>query len=138
MNKRSAMTIAAGLVAALLAGVAAFSLSLGSSATPASASSKAHRKPIVRTIERTVTVERKAKGGASGAQVVTLQAPSSTDSSFDGDDGFEGDDDAFEHEFEGEDHDGFEEEHESEDHDSEDHPESDDGDSSEGSEGDDD
>ncbi len=133
MNKRSAMTIAAGLVAA---GVAAFSLSLGSSATPASASSKAHRKPIVRTIERTVTVERKAKGGASGAQVVPLQAPSSTDSSFDGDDEFEGDDDAFEHE--SEDHDGFEEEHESEDHDSEDYPESDDGGSSEGSEGDDD
>lgn len=136
MNKRSAMTIAAGLVAALLAGVGAFSLSLGSSATPASASSKAHRKPIVRTIERTVTIEKKAKGGASGALVVTLQAPSSTDSSFDGDDDHEGDDDAVEGEFEGGDDDG--EEHESEDHDSEDHPESDDDGSSEGSEDDDD
>jgi len=101
MNKRSAMTIAAGLVAALLAGAAAFSLSFGNPATPASARGK--QAPIVRTIKRTVTIHRKAKGASGGPRVVTLPAPSGSSSGFSGDDEgefeddhFEGDDDHFE------------------------------------------
>jgi hypothetical protein len=79
MNKRSAMVVAAGLVAALLAGSAALSFSL--SGGTAAAEGAARVKPIVKTERRTVTIHKKAK--ANPAEVVTISAPSTSGSSID-------------------------------------------------------
>ena len=77
MPKRSAITIAAGLVSALVAGAAAFSLSFGAPQAPsAAASTKA--KPTVRVERRTVTVHTKAKQHAGQARVVTIQRAAPT------------------------------------------------------------
>jgi hypothetical protein len=112
MTKRSAMLIAAGLVAAL--GVGAMALSIGLSGNGTAAASDARKQdPIVRTIHRTVTVEKKAKGDGA-VQVITLDATSGSSSSSSSsepvesessDDGFESEsqsedssDDAFENE----------------------------------------
>lgn len=79
MTKRSAMLIAAGLVAAL--GVGAMALSIGLSGNGTAAASDARKQdPIVRTIHRTVTVEKKAKGDGV-VQVITLDATSGSTSS---------------------------------------------------------
>jgi hypothetical protein len=108
MKKRSAMTVAGGLVAALLAGMVA--MSLGFASGPTATAGNEPVKPRVRTIERTVTIHKKAK--PKPAQVVTVTAPApasaqsapSTGASFDeSDDSFEN-----EHESEGEDHSGSE------------------------------
>jgi hypothetical protein len=132
MKKRSAMTIAGGLVAAMLAGAVALSLGFASGQT--SGTSAVRPEPRVRTIERTITIHKKAK--PKPAVVQTIAAPaqaapaaparvsgtSTSDdvggmSDDDGSDGrFEGED--HEDEFEGEDHDG-EDDHESEDHEDE-------------------
>ncbi len=71
MKKRSAMTVAAGLVAALLAGAVA--MSLGFSGGQTASAGSGDPKPRVRTIERTVTIHRKAKPKAP--EVVTITAP---------------------------------------------------------------
>ena len=79
MTKRSAMTMAAGLAFALLAGVVAISLTLG--ATPA-ANAIRERKPLVKHQVQTVTVHRRVGSAASsGVQVVQLP-PTSTSTSF--------------------------------------------------------
>ncbi len=74
MKKRSAMTVAAGLVGALLAGVLA--MSLGFAGGPAASAGSTDLKPKVRTIERTVTIHKKAKPKAP--QVVMIPAPASS------------------------------------------------------------
>ena len=73
MKKRSALTIAGMLVAALLAG--AVSMSLGTArgdVTPTG--STAPVEPRVRTVERTITIHKKAKSDAP-AVVKTIPAP---------------------------------------------------------------
>ena len=79
MTKSSAMTMAAGLAFALLAGVVAISLTLG--ATPA-ANAIRERKPLVKHQVQTVTVHRRA-GSASPSGVQVIQLPSTSTSSFD-------------------------------------------------------
>jgi hypothetical protein len=79
MTKRSAMTMAAGLAFALLAGVVAISLTLGS--TPAANASR-ERKPLVKHQVQTVTVHRKAgSAGTSGVQVIQLPSNGTNTSS---------------------------------------------------------
>ncbi len=95
MNKKSAMVIAVGLVAALLAGVAAVSLTLGGGGVTASASNE-KSKPIVKTIEHTVTVHKQAKQSSQKPRIVVLPASSSSSvgsstASY-SDDGYEGSD----------------------------------------------
>jgi hypothetical protein len=101
MNKRSAMVVAAGLVAALLAGGAALSFSLAGGTAVAQDGGRV--KPIVKTERRTVTVHKKAK--ADPAQIVTVSSPSSGDgsSSSVGDDDFAEEPTETEHENETED-----------------------------------
>jgi hypothetical protein len=110
MNKKSAMAIAAGLVAAMLAGTAAFSLSMNSTGTAAASGATPSRpKPIVKTVEHTVTIHKKAKDQSSESRVVVLPVPSSgsgsdvsSGSSSGGgdqyDDRYEGSDDQYEDE----------------------------------------
>ena len=111
MNKKSASVIAAGLVVALLAGVAALSITF--SRTDGAAAKPKHMKPIVRTVHHTRKIHRQAAGGVGGGQVVLVSAsqpqaglasPSPepveddevvTDPTTD-DDEFEGDDDGWE------------------------------------------
>lgn len=104
MTKRTAMLMAAGVVLALLGGSVALSIGLSGNGT-AEAGTRT-RDPIVRTIHRTVRVERQAKGSDRAVQVVTLQAPSSEQTSSSPDDDAYGDgtyedhgsdDDAYEH-----------------------------------------
>ena len=102
MTKKAAMTIAAGLVTALVAGAAAFSLGLNAPEA-SSASPRKHQKPIVRTVERTITVHRKDGGKQQGGEVRVVAAPSTRSSQ----PGISGDDDAHELEHdedEGEEH----------------------------------
>ena len=92
MNKRSAMALAAGLVAALLAGAVALSLGV---AGPQPASAGGKHDPRVRTIERTVTVHRQAKQSAPRIVMLPGSNPALSGTqgwsgrSFEGDDGFE-------------------------------------------------
>jgi hypothetical protein len=75
MNKRSALVLAAGLFAALMAGAVAMSVGLSGNDT-AQASLK-EPKPIVKTVHRTITVHKAAK--AAEPQVVrVVSAPTST------------------------------------------------------------
>ena len=110
MSKRSAMAMAAGLVAALLAGAAALSIGLSS---PETAQARPDRsEPVVRTITETVTVHKKAKADRTGAvQVVSgpavQQVSSSAPASYADDDAYEGEDDDGSYE----DHDGSSEDH---------------------------
>jgi hypothetical protein len=100
MKQRSAMMAAAGLVLAL--GLAGFGLATGM--TGPSADAKAvrpdHRKPIVHTTKRTVTIHKKGEATAS-APVVSSTAPSSATASA-GSYESGGDDDTYEHETENE------------------------------------
>jgi len=107
MTKRAAMLMAAGLVAALAAGAMALSFGLAGNGT-AQAETK-DPKPIVRTIHRTVTVEKPAKATDKPVQVIQLaSAPASSTGSSDGSDDAleqqEGSDDAYESEDHAEDH----------------------------------
>lgn len=102
MTKRTAMLMAAGVVLALLGGSVALSFGLSGNQT-AEAGAREPSKPIVRTIHRTVRVEKQAKGSDRSVQVVTLQAPaspteqpSSSDDAWDDDDAYEHQDDAYE------------------------------------------
>ncbi len=91
MKKRAAMVIAAGLVAALLAGTVAFTMGFaGPQSTSATTAAVA---PIVRTTHHTVTVHRHAR--ATAAPVIsTVAAPASASAphsiSRGDDDGYEG------------------------------------------------
>jgi hypothetical protein len=110
MNKRSAMVVAAGLVAALMAGGTALSFSLAGGT--AAAQDGGRVRPIVKTERRTVTIHKKAK--AKPAEVVMVSAPSTSSTtdvsgSSAGDDGHETESDAYEDEQESEhEDDGFE------------------------------
>lgn len=118
MTKRSAILMAAGLVAALTVGAAALSFGLSGSGT-AQAETKAP-DPVVRTIHRTITVEKDAKPAEQQVQVVRLAsapapaAVSGSDAMSEGEN-----DDAYEHE--GEDSDGAEHESEGSDDSGSDH-----------------
>lgn len=118
MNKRSAMAMAAGVVAALLAGVAAVSIGLSSPTTAQADPDRA--EPIVRTVRDTVTVHQEAEGDPSGVVRVVSAPAQPLAGSFD-DDALEGheddwdDDDRYEDD-DHEDHDRYEDE----DHDDED------------------
>jgi hypothetical protein len=116
MTKRKAMLLAAGLVASLLGG--AFAMALGlSGGGSAVAETPKRLDPIVKVRERTVKVEKKAKGGSQPVQVVNLGSGPSQSQGGGGDDsGFE---DHGSEEYEDEDH--GSEDHEDEDHGSEDH-----------------
>lgn len=94
MNKRSAMVVAAGLVAALLAGGMALSFSLAGGTAVAQDGGRV--KPIVRTERRTVTIHKQAK--AKPAQVVTISAPSTSGSSVSSSTGADEDEHESEHE----------------------------------------
>lgn len=108
MTKRSAMLMAAGLVAALLVGATA--LSFGLSGGGSAQAETTTPEPIVRTIHRTVTVEKDAKGTTAPVEVVRVASDptqSTTLSSDDGsDDGFEDEDEGYEDDHESSD-DGF-------------------------------
>jgi hypothetical protein len=82
MNKRSAIAVALGLVAALAIG--GFAIATGLTGPETSQASplvtKAKRpEPIVRTVTKTVTVHKKAKAGAP--PVILVSGPSSSGSS---------------------------------------------------------
>ncbi|MGZ8585678.1 MAG: hypothetical protein ACXWXP_09405 [Actinomycetota bacterium] len=124
MKKRSAMSIAGGLVAALVAGFAAMSLGFARGDTTPTASAE-RVEPRVRTIERTVTIHKKAK--SEEAPVVrTIPAPApasaSAPASADDEDGYE--DDGFEdHDDDGYEDDGFEDHDDDDGYEDEDHDE---------------
>jgi hypothetical protein len=93
MTKRTAMVMAAGVVAALLGGSLALAFGLSGN-TAAVADTPARQDPIVRTIHRTVTVDRQARGSDQPVQVVTLSSdPASSTDPSEGDDSFEGESD---------------------------------------------
>lgn len=71
MTKRKAMLLAAGLVASLLGGAVAMALGL-SGAGSAVADTPKRLDPIVKVRERTVKVEKQAKGADRPVQVVNL------------------------------------------------------------------
>jgi hypothetical protein len=113
MTKRTAMLMAAGVVAALFAGSLALAFGLSGN-TAASADSPKTTDPIVRTVHRTVRVEKEAKPAERQVQVVTLSSDTSSVNTVSSDDAVEdgSGDDAFEDEAD----DQFEDEsHESED-----------------------
>ncbi|MDP9300566.1 MAG: hypothetical protein M3P43_06690, partial [Actinomycetota bacterium] len=96
MTKRSAMTMAAGLAFALLAGVVAISLTLG--ATPAANASR-ERKPLVKHQVQTVTVHRRAGSASpSGVQVIQLPPTSASTSSMESSSGGSSDDQGMDNE----------------------------------------
>ena len=109
MTKRTAMLMAAGVVAALLGGSVALSFGLSGGGT-ATAETPKRLDPIVRTVHRTVRVEKEAKGSTEPIQVITVSSdPVQT----------EVDDDAFGDEVEDESEDQEFEDQEFEDHGSE-------------------
>ncbi len=89
MKQRSAMMVAAGLVLALA--LAGFGLAMGMTGPSADATAPLHhRKPIVHTTTRTVTVHRSASQApalSGGAVVTTTSAGSSVSAT--SDDSFE-------------------------------------------------
>ncbi len=106
MNKRSAMMMAAGLVVALIAGGFALTNGLvGPQPSSAVASGKAAtKKPLVRTVRRTVKVHRQARSTAASGTATSLVGSSG---SWSGDDSY-GDDsreneDSYENQGSGED-----------------------------------
>jgi hypothetical protein len=107
MKKRSAMAIAAGLVAALLTG--AVGLSLGLSGTPTADATGERVKPLVRTVHETVTIHREAKAEepetvtivTAGASSPASSETSEDEGSEDEDEGFEAGEDYEDHEDEG-------------------------------------
>lgn len=95
MTKRTAMLMAAGVVVALLGGSLALAFGLSGN-TAAVADTPAKREPIVRTIHRTVTVDKQAKGSDQPVRVVTLsssQASSTDQAQSAGDDSVESESD---------------------------------------------
>lgn len=95
MTKRTAMLMAAGVVVALLGGSLALAFGLSGN-TAAVADTPAKRDPIVRTIHRTVTVDKQAKGSDQPVRVVTLsssQASSTDQAQSAGDDSVESESD---------------------------------------------
>jgi hypothetical protein len=91
------MLMAAGVALALLGGSVALSFSLSGNQTAEAGARKAS-KPIVRTIHRTIRVEKQAKGSDRTVRVVTLQAPtSSSDQPSTSSGSYEHEDDAYEH-----------------------------------------
>jgi hypothetical protein len=110
MKKRSAMLIAAGLVAALLSG--AIALSMGFLDPAATTGERA--TPRVRTIERTVTVHKKAKTEAEPVvRTIAPAAPAAATSAVSDDGEWDDEDEGFEDE-------GFEDEDDEDDEDGED------------------
>ncbi len=107
MTKRTAMLMAAGVVAALFAGSVA--LAFGLSGNQAATADSPKPDPIVRTVHRTVRVDKDAKPADRPVQVVTLGAdPASVDAVSSGDDADDdgSDDDAYEDDaYEDDDHD---------------------------------
>ncbi len=77
MNRKSAMAIAGGLVAALMSAVGAISASVTGRA-PAEAQSAHAARPIVKTITRTITVHRKPKHAAPAPVQVVTVSPATT------------------------------------------------------------
>lgn len=99
MTKRAAMLMAAGLVAALAVGATALSFGLGGNGQVQAGTKDL--EPIVRTVRRTVTVEKPAKGADQPVQVIQVASAPASDLSADDDafeDGFEDDDHGFESE----------------------------------------
>jgi hypothetical protein len=97
MNKRSAMAIAAGLVAALLAGAISLAAGLSGGGTASATGPPQRREPRVRTIERTITIHKKAKAAdAPVVRTIAAPAPAATQTQSAG----LTDDDAYDHEFE--------------------------------------
>jgi hypothetical protein len=74
MTKRSAITMAAGLAGALLVGVVAISLMLGSVSV---ASAGRQHKPVVKRQVQTVTVHKKSNASLSGGGVRIVHLSSS-------------------------------------------------------------
>jgi hypothetical protein len=91
MNKRSAMAIAAGMVVALMVSASAVSIGLGGPGTASAGTAREAGKPVVRTVHRTVTVHKPAKGSPEARTVVlgSASAPESSASISEGDDQFE-------------------------------------------------
>jgi hypothetical protein len=82
MTKRSAMTIAGGLVAALLAGVVALAINLGIMRTAGASDPGAPApNPVVQTITETVKDKAPAKAQAPRTVIVRGPAPASTSTS---------------------------------------------------------
>jgi hypothetical protein len=107
MNKRSAMTVAAGLVFALMVGAAAVAVG-ATGPGPSGGSDEAQRaQPHVRTITRTVEVQR-ASGDPSTAGSMSTTPVSPLPAQGSSDDGWEDDheDEEYEEEDEHEDDDG--------------------------------
>jgi hypothetical protein len=116
MDKRSAMVVAAGLVLTLLVAGAAVATGFtgpdGSVSAPRlTPTGEAQQEPRVRTITRTVRVQRDAETPATGAPapvVITQTAAPSTPSSVPSDDdAYEDEDHAYEdedHAYEDDDH----------------------------------
>jgi hypothetical protein len=117
------MLVAGGLVAALMVGAAALSFGLSGNGT-AQAETKAP-DPIVRTIHRTVRVEKDAKAAQQPVQVVRVASTSAPTMAASPQGGFEDEhegefEDEHEGEFEDEHEGGFEDDSQSQDHSSDD------------------
>ena len=129
MTKRTAMLMAAGVVAALFAGSVA--LAFGLSGNTAAAADAEKSEPIVRTVHRTVRVEKDAKPADQPVQVVMLGSDTTSLDATSSDDAFEDaeedSDDAYEAEYEDEDgSDDDADDHGSVDHEDEGHEDEDD------------
>lgn len=122
MTKRSAMLMAAGLVMALLGGSVALSFGL-SGGTTATADMRTRPEPIVRTITRTVRVEKDAKPADRPVQVITLGSTSSQSAPSDDSMQTQSDDDTYEDDAHEDDEYEDDDSYEDEDHEDEDHEE---------------
>jgi hypothetical protein len=117
MNKRSAIAVALGLVAALVLGGVGFAM--GMTGPAPSLASVRQPAPKVRTVHRTVTVHRSAASVPFVVGAAPAASAGMSGSSVGWDD--EGGDDEGWDDHEGEGHDGSE--HETEDHEGSDHGE---------------
>jgi type IV secretory pathway VirB10-like protein len=133
MTKRTAMLMAAGVVAALFAG--SIALAFGLSGNTAASADSPKPDPIVRTVHRTVRVEKEAKPANQPVQVVTLgsatapaassdavqdESDDSMESQSDDSMGSDDSDDAYEDESDDQYEDESDDQYEDEDHESED------------------
>lgn len=79
MNKKSAMAISGGLVAALASAIGAVSTGVTSGPTAqAEGQPQAAASPIVRTIHRTVTIHKKPKQASAPVQIVQTPPSAAT------------------------------------------------------------
>ena len=104
MKKRSALTVAAGLVGALLSGIVGYSMRL--TGVQAAGTTEAPPKPVVKTITTTVHVKKKPKVrhvAAAPAPVSVVHSSSSTPpaTSTGGSHAGHGEDDGDDREYEG-------------------------------------